>query len=260
MRMRSVAPVLIGALALGVLAAPAASAATAAGNPAPKITKAVVSSLVLGPKTTKTWTASVTVTDESGIKGVKLMPWPAMVPDFAPKASDVADEGAAATCKATSATTSVCTYKESINSHADLGDNLGAGRWYVAVQVTAKDGGTTFAPKATSFTFKRQASLTAKASAKSVKKNSTVTVTGQLKAADWKSGKVVNYGKQSVTLQFRKSGTTAWKAVKTVKADAKGAVKATAKVSAAGSWRYAFAGNGSVAAVNSAGATVSLKK
>ncbi|MFJ6213989.1 DUF5707 domain-containing protein [Streptomyces sp. NPDC092296] len=259
MRIRTVVPALVGALALGGLAAPAASAAT---NTAPKITKVSASSLVFSPSVTKTWKVSVTVTDNSGIKGVRLLPWPKLGEQvgFVPKAADLKTDGAPATCKATSSTTSVCTYAEQVNSHSDLGDNTVAGAWYLAVQVTGKDGGKTFAAKAASFSFKRQTALTATASAKSVKKNGTLTVSGLLRVADWKSGKAVGYGKKSVKLQFRKSGATAWTTVKTVTSDSKGAVKTTAKVTAAGSWRYVYAGSGTVASVNSAAATVTLKK
>ncbi|MBM9504418.1 DUF5707 domain-containing protein [Actinacidiphila acididurans] len=242
MRIRVAAPALVGALAVTGLAAPAASAAT---NPAPVIGKTSASSLVFGPNTTKTFTFSTTVSDNSGIKGVKLLPWPRALESYGlvPTAADVRDPGnPSATCKAASATTSVCTFSVTVNSHSDLGDNSQAGAWYTAVLVTAKDGGTAFKAKAAVFTFKRQATVTVNAEPEPVRKGGTLTVTGQLNRADWKTGRWASFGKQPVTLQFRRSGATSFVNVKTVTSSTTGALRTTATATASGTWRYVYAG------------------
>lgn len=258
MRIRIAAPALVGALVLGgVAAAPAAFAA----NTAPTIGKISATSLVFGPNTTKTYVFTTTVSDDSGIKGVKLLPWlKAEDGEFTPTAADMKDPDLPTlTCKASSKTTSVCTYTEKLNSHADLGDNFAAGPWYTAVLVTGKDGGTTFKAKAGTFSFRRTATLTVDAAPEPVKKNGTLTVTGQLNRADWATAKWTGFGKQPVKLQFLKKGAKAYTTVKTVTTSSTGALKTTVKATAAGSWRYVFAGTTTTAPVNSASDAVVLK-
>jgi hypothetical protein len=252
MRIRIAVPAVACAIVLGSLAAAPAFADTAVK---PTIDKAKVSSLVFGTTGTKTVSVSVTVSDDSGVEGVKTAPWPKLIDP--PTEADAADF-TPATCTASSATTSVCTYTEKLNV-TDLANEL-AGTWYLAVQVTGKDGGTAFKPKATSFSFKRQDKLAAaNATPEPVKKNATLTVTSKLTRANWDNHKWQAYTKQSVKLQFLKAGTTAWKTVKTVKSSTTGAVKATAKATAAGKWRFVYAGNSASSAVTSAADTVKLK-
>lgn len=260
MRIRVAAPALVGALAVTGLAAPAAFAAT---NPAPVIGKTSASSLVFGPNTTKTFTFSTTVSDNSGIKGVKVLPWPRLMETtlgVQPTAADLRDSSTpTATCKSASATTSVCTFSVTVNSHSDLGDNTNAGYWYTAVLVTAKDGGTAFKSKAAVFTFKRQTSVTVNAAPEPVRKGGTLTVTGQLNRADWKTGRWAALGKQPVTLQFRRSGTTAFVNVKTVTSSTTGALRTTATATASGTWRYVYSGTSVSASSIATGDAVAVK-
>lgn len=252
MRTRLAVPALACAIVLGGLAAAPAFADTAVK---PTIGKAKVSSLVFGTTGTKTVSISVTASDDSGIKGVKIAPWPKLIdPPVEGDAADFTD----ATCTASSTTTSVCTYSEKINVKTDFANEV-AGTWYLAVQVIGKDGGTTFKPKATSFSFKRQDKLTAaNATPEPVKKNATLTVTSKLTRANWNTSKWQAYTKQSVKLQFLKSGTTTWKTIKTVTSSTTGAVKAKAKATASGKWRFVYAGNSVSSAVTSAADSVTV--
>ncbi|SDP11185.1 DUF5707 domain-containing protein [Actinacidiphila guanduensis] len=95
-------------------------------------------------------TVTATVADNSGVQGLKVLAWPASS-GLAPKAAEMkAVENA--TCKATSSTASVCTY--TVEDSAKDAAAMPAGTWYVSVLATAKDRGTTFAPKAATFTVK----------------------------------------------------------------------------------------------------------
>ncbi|MFC4032345.1 DUF5707 domain-containing protein [Streptomyces polygonati] len=257
--MRITAPVLVGALALGALAAPAAFAAGAA----PTIDKVSVPSLVFSPQGTDTFTFSSTVSSASGIKSVQLLPWPKFLETelgYTPAAADVKDpSNPKVTCKASSATTSVCTDSEPLNAHTDLADNAAAGGWYAAVLVTAKDGTTTFNAKATSFSFRRQSVVTVDAAPEPVKKNATLTVTGHLSLADWSTGAWRRYGAQTVQLQFRASTATAYTTLKSVKTSSTGELKTTVKATASGFFRYVYAGNSLVAPSTAAVDGVAVK-
>jgi hypothetical protein len=217
---------------------------------------------VFGPNTSRTFTFTTTVSDDSGVKSVKLLPWLRMLETtygYTPVASDLGDPTTpVAACKASSKTTSVCTYSVRLNSKADLGDNTSAGSWYTAVLVTGKDGGKTFNAKAGSFTFKRQAALSVNAAPEPVRKGGTLTVTGQLNRADWQSGTWTGFGKQPVKLQFRKTGTTAYTTVKVVTSSSTGALRTAVKATAAGTWRYFFGGTSTTAPVTAAGDAVAL--
>ncbi|MET7451632.1 DUF5707 domain-containing protein [Streptomyces sp. NPDC005574] len=116
----------------------------------PTIDKATATSLVLADSGTKTFTFTATVTDNSGIRSVKVLPWPASS-KLNPKAAEM-KHVESATCKATSTRTSVCTYTTPVNKDAAVSPT---GTWNTAVLVTAKDGDTTYDAKATTFTVTR---------------------------------------------------------------------------------------------------------
>ncbi|WP_461005601.1 DUF5707 domain-containing protein [Streptomyces capparidis] len=240
----------VGALAIGGLLAPSAVADTAI---APTVSKASASTLVFGTSGTKTWTVKVTAGDDSGVKGVKVLPWPKVLEtqyDSAPTRSDVSTGGTAMSCTA-SGTTSTCTYSEPVDVRADLGDNSAAGTWYAAVLVNGKDGGTLYKSKAATFAFKRQTALTVNASPEPVKKGGTLTATGRLTRADWADFTWRGYGKQPVKLQFRKAGTSTYTTVKTVYTDSQGNLRTTTTANASGYWRWSYAGISVSAAVDS---------
>lgn len=251
------ATALAGALALGGIVAPSAVADTAI---APAIDKASASTLVFSTSGTKTWTVKVTASDDSGIKSVKVLPWPKTLEqyDAAPTSSDTASEGIPLSCAASSATTSTCSYSEPIDVQQDLGDNTAAGTWYAAVHVTGKDGGSTYRTKGATFAFKRQAALTVNASPEPVKKGGTVTITGKLTRASWNDFKYHGYTKQAVKLQFRKAGTTTYTTLKTVYSDSYGNLKTTAIANEAGYWRFTFTGTSTTSSAKATGDHVAI--
>lgn len=99
---------------------------------------------------------------------------------------------------------------------------------------------------------KRKAQATVNASPEPVTKGRTLTVTGSLTRADWVKHKYTGYGSQSVKLQFRKKGSSAYTTVKTVKAGSTGALKTTVKASVDGYWRWSFGGTSTTGPVNAA--------
>ncbi|MER8058132.1 MULTISPECIES: DUF5707 domain-containing protein [unclassified Streptomyces] len=147
MSKRLVVSSLVGAAAVASAVAFATSA-DAAAPAEPTISKAAARYTTSTAGASLTFTA--TVADSSGVKSLKVLAWPASS-GLAPTADEMkAVEGAK--CKATSTTTSVCTY--TAKSSARESAALPEGTWYVSVLATAKDHGTTFEPKATTFTLK----------------------------------------------------------------------------------------------------------
>jgi hypothetical protein len=194
---------------------------------------------------------SVTATDNSGIKGADACDL------FGP------DNGFATTgkpvCAKVDATTSTCTASVKIDPRTDYLTNKSAGTWYADAWVDANDDDYIWKEKAGSFSFQRAAQLTVNAAPEPVKKGKTLTVTGALTRANWESLKYGGYGSQSVKLQFKKKGASAYTTLKTVKADSKGNLKTTTTATADGSYRFSFAGNTSTSAVSAAGDYVDVQ-
>jgi len=100
-----------------------------------------------------------------------------------------------------------------------------------------------------------------------VRKGGTLGFTGRLTWPDWQSieadgttRSTVGYAGQSVKLQFKKAGATAYSTVKTVSTDADGYLKAAATANTSGTWRWQFAQNSKSAASTSSGDAVTLLK
>ncbi|MFI2376193.1 DUF5707 domain-containing protein [Streptomyces sp. NPDC018964] len=87
------------------------------------------------------------VSDDSGVREVRVVAWPAGS-ELDPTESELryVDE---AECRSTSDETSHCAYTLKV-TRQDAAD-LAEGTWHVSVLATAKDGGTTFVPRAATF-------------------------------------------------------------------------------------------------------------
>ncbi|MFD8424090.1 DUF5707 domain-containing protein [Streptomyces sp. NPDC059466] len=140
-----------GAVATVALVGPA-DAAGPTGEPV--IGKSTSDPVVLGDGGTGALTFTTSVSDDSGIKSVKVLAWPRSS-HLAPKAAEMASVESA-TCRASSATTSVCTYRAPAGGRKDAAA-IPTGTWYMAVLVTAKDHGTAFSAKASTFNVTRHA-------------------------------------------------------------------------------------------------------
>ena len=253
MRHRTRVAVLGSALAVAAVGF-AAHGAVAAPSGDVTVDKVVVNGgnpIVLGTTAGKTFTVSVTASDDSGIESADITLFGG--------GSSVALPQGNPKCVADSTTTSTCTAKFTLDPDTDFFNNSPAGTWYVDALVTANDIDTISAEKAGSFKVQRQAKLTVNASPEPIKKGKTLTVTGALTRANWETGKYAGYTGQSAKLEFKKKGTTAYTAVKTVKTDNKGNLKTTVKASVDGSYRWTFAGNTTTSSVKATGDAVDVR-
>ncbi|MFB7243111.1 hypothetical protein CW362_37205 [Streptomyces populi] len=278
MRKYAIGAVVSGALALSALAVPSASAAT----PDLSFSGVVVNNgkaIVVGTtnlvKVPVTYTfvrpAGLVIDGEKNGAGVLLYRGPSLArqenelePDDAP----------VCTTKATTATTVTQSCKEviEVDPQEYLYEAADAGTWKVAGfygdttvddddsdnHISMRFGYDMWGVPGTA-QVKRAARLTADATPEPVKKGATLTVKGALTRADWKNGKYTGYKGQSVVLQFKAKGATAYKAVKTVTSGTAGALSTTVKASADGTYRYAFAGTATTGTATAAGDYVDVK-
>ncbi|MER6343639.1 calcium-binding protein [Streptomyces sp. NPDC001595] len=255
MRMRATLGVVTGALALSVVAVPAAQADTRDGGDGDiTITKVVVdgdNALSIGTSATKTIKVSVTATDDSGIAGADHFTLEG--PDYGFFMTGQP------TCTAVSATTSTCSASVLVDPKVDYLSNASAGTWYVDAWIDANDGDYIWKEKAGSFKFQRASKLTVNASPEPVTKGKTITVTGKLTRANWETLKYAGYSSQSVKLQFRKKGASTYTTLKTITSNSYGDLKTTVTASTDGYFRYSFAGTTTTPAVSAAGDFVDVQ-
>ncbi|WP_323180883.1 hypothetical protein [Streptomyces sp. NBC_01142] len=105
----------------------------------------------------------------------------------------------------------------------------------------------------------RWAKVSVNASPEPVTKGKTITVTGSLTRADWVKHTYTGYAGQSVKLQFRKAGSSAYATVKTVNSSSTGALKTTVTASVDGYWRYTFGGTSTTGTATATGDFVDVR-
>ncbi|MFJ4963082.1 DUF5707 domain-containing protein [Streptomyces sp. NPDC088729] len=93
-------------------------------------------------------TFTARVSDDSGVRGLKVIAWPASMSP-APTAKEMADVDSAV-CKAAGDGVARCAYTLKV-TRAEAAE-LPKGTWRVTALATANDGGTAFVPKAAEFT------------------------------------------------------------------------------------------------------------
>ncbi|AWW38965.1 calcium-binding protein [Streptomyces cadmiisoli] len=282
MRMRATLAVVTGALALSAFAVPGAQAdAPAPGNRLPsaadfaefpaKTARTTASALptvsnvtinsgksvVVGASAVKTFTVSVTASHASGIYSSYFYLWHGSDAENIDGFLGEIDPG---TCTAGSATTSTCKFTVTAQPGWDLHANSLAGTWKASVAVISNDGGLYDNEVYKTHKVQRLSKLTVNAAPEPVKKGATLTVTGKLTRADWQTGGYPGLPSgQSVTLQFRKAGTSTYTNVKGIKTASGGALKTTVKASADGYYRFSYAGITSTAASTATGDFVDVK-
>ncbi|MGQ4486751.1 hypothetical protein LRE75_16275 [Streptomyces sp. 372A] len=238
------------------------TAANAEGRGDIRVTKGVTNNgknVIVGVSRTVTFPIKVTVRDDSGVKQLYRLV------TFSHATGGGTAETVAKSCKKLSATTSECTATVRLvpayfPDYSDENANDEAGRWCAYGNVQANDGDYWIFDCVAPFELKRAATLTAAATGPSpLTGGRQVKVTGTLRRADWEALKYRGYGGQSVRLQFRKAGASAYTTVKTVKTDSSGRLSATVTASGAGSWRWFYPGTSTTARIASAGATVAFE-
>ncbi|NEC65244.1 hypothetical protein G3I41_11395 [Streptomyces sp. SID9727] len=240
------------------------TAANAEGRGDIRVTKAVTNNgknVIVGISRTVTFPVKVTVKDDSGVKQLYRLD-----AGNATSTAGAPVETVATSCKKLSATTSECTatvhlvpaYLPDYNSERNAND--AAGGWCAYGNVRANDGDYWIFDCVAPFKLKRAATLTTAATGPGpLTGGKQVKVTGTLSRADWEALKYRGYGGQSVRLQFRKAGASAYTTVKTVKTTSSGRLSATVTASGPGSWRWFYPGTSTTAQVASAGAAVAFE-
>ncbi|MYR95857.1 MULTISPECIES: hypothetical protein [unclassified Streptomyces] len=137
--------------------------------------------------------------------------------------------------------------------------NSEAGAWKVAGEVYFQGGGGDVDATGLTVHVKRNSRLTVNASPEPVAKGKTLTVTGKVTRANWETRKYASYGGRHVSLQFKPAGATSYTTVKKVYANGSGSLKTTVKASRTGTWRWAYYGNTTTGASQSAGDHVVVK-
>ncbi|MGW2619973.1 hypothetical protein [Streptomyces sp. NPDC001500] len=266
MRIRALVVAATGAVALSALAVPAAQAAPA--GPAVTFSDVKVNggkNIVVGPTTKVTVPASYTVTKAAGLDANSFVTFPVLYRGATLDESTPDDHvwlgDEPGTCTASSPTVLKCKatlqFRPKSTEFADLANVL-AGTWKIGAAAIDDDGLTTKSNVGT-IHVQRQAKLTANATPEPVKKGKTLTVTGALTRANWDTNRYAGYSGQSVKLQFRKKGSSAYTTVKTVKSSSTGGLKTTVTASVDGYYRFVFAGTSTTSAVSAAGDFVDVK-
>jgi hypothetical protein len=118
----------------------------------------------------------------------------------------------------------------------------------------------------TDFTLLRRATWgsTLNASPEPVKKGKKVTIKATLTRINWtwktaKKMPYAGYTSRAVVLQFKATGTSTYKNIKTVKTGTGGKVSTTATASKSGTWRFTFAGTSTTGSATSTGDKVTVK-
>jgi hypothetical protein len=262
MRIRATVAAVSGALALSAFAVPAAHAAAAPNVTFSNVKVNKAKAMVVGTKkTVVTVTYTLTHPANVSIAPDKLGTGPILY-----RGSSLTERTAAfgsdepGTCKAASTTVANCTatmyFRPTV---ADEIANADAGTWNVGGVAVTAGGAIKWQGGLGTTKLQRASKLTVNAAPEPVKKGKTITVTGALTRADWQTGKYTGYTGQSVKLQFKKKGASAYTTVKTIKTSSTGALKTTVKASVDGTFRYSFAGTTTTPAVSATGDYVDVR-
>lgn len=136
---------LVGAVALGGVAAGGLALASTPTKPTLENGSARYTAPSDGGAGAFTYT--VDVSDDSGIRGLKVVVWPKSS-KLDPTEAELRSVESA-TCKSTSDESSRCTYTLKVTEREAA--DLPKGTWYVSALATAEDGDTTFVPRASTF-------------------------------------------------------------------------------------------------------------
>ncbi|MFJ1898755.1 DUF5707 domain-containing protein [Streptomyces sp. NPDC088115] len=140
---------LIGAVALGAVA----SGSFALASPSTEPTLEHSSAHYAAPSggSAGSFTYTVDVSDDSGVRGLKFLAWPASS-KLNPTEAELRS-AESAKCRSISDETARCTYTLKVTKR-DAAD-LPKGTWYVSALATAADGGTAFVARAAAFDLTR---------------------------------------------------------------------------------------------------------
>ena len=214
--------------------------------------------IVLGLSTRKTVTITWKAADPDGLAASWAYLWhgpdtddaDGILPLYPPRGTcAVPSAGGASTCKVSF----------EVDSRRDFDDNALAGTWNVLAEAQDAGDDWTAVDIAGTAHIKRAAKVTVNASPEPVRKGRTITVTGSLTRADWKQRAYTGYQGRSVTLQFRKKGSTTYTTVKTVTSGSRGRLRTTVKATTDGYFRFVFSGSTTTGPATAAGDFVDVR-
>ncbi|ULR52223.1 DUF5707 domain-containing protein [Streptomyces deccanensis] len=149
MSKRIVLSSLIGAVALGAVAA--GGLALAAAPTEPTLERGAARYTAPSGGSAGSFVYTVDVSDDSGVRGLKVVAWPASS-KLDPTEKELRSTESA-TCRSISDKATRCTYTLKVTEREAA--DLAKGTWYVSALATAEDGGTTFVPRAATFDLTR---------------------------------------------------------------------------------------------------------
>ncbi|MFF9770603.1 hypothetical protein ACF1GT_29150 [Streptomyces sp. NPDC014636] len=260
MRIRATVAAVSGALALSAFAAPAAHAVAAAPNVTFSNMKINGGKAIsIGATSTVRVTATYTVTHPTTVSMTNVLTGPLLYRGTSAKDADTLvgsdDPG---TCSTVDSTTVNCS--ATITIPADELYNSDAGTWKQGgVAVDKNTQAQKWQDGLGTLPVRRATKLTTDAAPEPVKKGSTLTVTGKLTRADWEHGTYGVFSSQSVSLQFRKAGSTTYTTVKTVTSSSTGTLKTTVTAGYDGYYRFSYAGSTTASGISAAGDYVDVQ-
>ncbi|CAM5660991.1 hypothetical protein SALBM135S_04055 [Streptomyces alboniger] len=142
---------LVGVVVLGAVAAGGLAAAAGKDGAGPSLTDASARYTAPSGDGPGSLTFTADVGDSSGVRGMKVLPWP-VSSKLDPTEAELRHVESA-TCRSTTAGKARCTYTLKVTAEEAAG--LARGRWYVAARAVAEDGGTVFRPRAAAFDVSR---------------------------------------------------------------------------------------------------------
>ncbi|MCW8100708.1 DUF5707 domain-containing protein [Streptomyces tauricus] len=136
---------LIGVAVVGGIAVGGFAMASSSSEPALSDSSARYKAPAGGGAGSLTFTTDVR--DDSGVKGLKVIAWPASS-KLDPSEEELRSVDAAE-CRRVSDETSRCTYTLKVTEKEEA--ELDRGTWHISALATAEDGGTAFVPRAAAF-------------------------------------------------------------------------------------------------------------
>jgi hypothetical protein len=138
---------LAGVVVLGGITAAGLAVASASAATKPTLENGSARYVAPSASGAGTFTFTADVSDDSGIRSLKVLAWPASS-KLDPTEAELRSV-ASATCRSTSDETSRCTYTLRVTKKEAAGQARGT--WYVSALATAKDGDTAFVSRAATF-------------------------------------------------------------------------------------------------------------
>lgn len=158
-------------------------------------------------------------------------------------------------CKVVDRAKGICDFEEWLYidpRNLDFG-NEDAGAWRTAARVFLPGDSQDIDDVNLPVRLQRATRLTVDASPEPVPVGKTITLSGRVTRANWDTHTYQGYGGRTVRLQFKASGASSYKTVKTATSSATGALRATVKATGPGTWRWTYYGDSTSGAASSAG-------